>query len=261
MSWTIVSRRDALDPYRSRSLFAHLAVFVLVFGLLTHVQTSSDQPLATYHASTVAFFLPLVALLVGYKSVAGPRENGGLRVVLSFPHTRREVLLGTVVGRAAVVTSLTTVGFLASTAVYLVKVGVPDLASLAVGWLFAVGLGVAMVALAVGLSASVRTTSRAVVAVFGTFLLLAMLWGQVPTLLRFVANGFAMPTGPGPEWVTAFRQLNPTNAYRTAVNVLATPIPAPDAVYYRPWFGVLVLLGWTVVLLLVGLQRFENSDL
>ncbi|WP_226022607.1 ABC transporter permease subunit [Halomicrobium salinisoli] len=261
MSWRIVARRDALDPYRSRSLFAHLAVFVLVFGLLTYVAAGPDRPLATYHVSTVALFLPLVALLVGYKSIAEPRENGGLRVVLSFPHTRREVLLGTVVGRAAVVAALTTVGFLASTVVYLVEIGVPDLGSLAVGWLFAVLLGVAMVALAVGISASVRTTNRAVVAVFGTFLLLAMLWGQIPTLVRFVANGFAMPTGPGPEWVTAFRQLNPTTAYQTAVNGLVTPVPTPDAVYYQPWFGVLVLLGWTVVPLLVGLQRFENSDL
>lgn len=261
MSWLLVARRDALDPLRSRSLFVHVALFALVFGLLTYVSASRGQSLARLHLQTFALFLPLVGLLLGYKSIAGPRENGELRVTLSFPHTRGEVLLGTVVGRVAVVTLLVTVGYLAATAAYLLQAGVPELGPLAVAWLFTVLLGAAMVALAVGVSASVRTTNRAVVGVFGLFLLLVLVWSQIPGLIRYVLNGFAAPSGANPAWAQTFLQLNPTTVYRTSVSALLAPIQIGDAVYFRPWFGVLVMLGWTVVPLAIGYWRFDNSDL
>lgn len=261
MSWRLVARRDALDPLRSRSLYVHVALFALVFGLLTYVSAGPDQTLARLHLQSFAVFLPLVGLLLGYKSIAGPRENGGLRVTLSFPHTRGEVLLGTVVGRVAVVTLLVTVGYLAATAAYLLQAGVPELGPLAVAWLFTVLLGAAMVALAVGVSASVRTTNRAVVGVFGLFLLLVLVWSQIPGLIRYVLNGFSAPSGASPAWAQTFLQLNPTTVYRTSVSALLAPIPIGDAVHFEPWFGVLVMLGWTVVPLAIGYWRFDNSDL
>ncbi len=262
MSWRLVARRDALDPLRSRSLYVHVALFALLFGLLTYVSAGPEQTLARLHLQSFAIFLPLVGLLLGYKSIAGPRENGALRVTLSVPHTRRgEVLLGTVVGRMAVMTLLVTVGYLAATAAYLLQAGVPELGPLAVAWLFTVLLGAAMVALAVGVSASARTTNRAVVGVFGLFLLLVRLWSQIPGLIRYVLNGFSAPSGASPSWVQTVLQLNPTTVYRTSVSALLAPIPIGDAVYFKPWFGVLVMLGWTVVPLAIGYWRFDNCDL
>lgn len=261
MSWRTIARRDALQPYRTRSLFVYLSVFVLLFAFATHAQTGFGRPLASFHVGTGAFIVPIVGLFVGHKAVAGPRENGGLRVVLSFPHTRREVVFGAAVGRSVLVASLVTVGFLASLVVYLAQVGVPDLALLAVAWGLSVLLGVATTVLAVGISASVRTTTRAVAAVFGAFLLLFLLWGQLSTFIRFALNGFAMPSGPPPEWAAVFAQLNPGTAYRTAMAAVVGTRPVDASYYTAPWFSVAVMLSWLSASLLTGLWRFDRGDL
>ncbi len=262
MSWRVIARRDALDPYRSRSLFVYLTVFVLLFGLGTYLQTSSETALAAMHVSTVGVFVPVASVVVGYQAIVKRRENGALRVVLSFPHTRREVVLGTAVGRSVVAAVLITTGFLVATAVYLLRAGVPDLGLLALAWLLALLIGVAMAAFAVGVSASVRTTNRAVVTCFGAFMAFLGIWGQIPALARYVANGFSMPPGPQPEWALVFTHLNPITAYRTTMATLLPGGASTDPAFYAtPWFGVLVLLAWIVVPLAIGATRFDRDDL
>ncbi|WP_135805747.1 ABC transporter permease subunit [Halorussus marinus] len=262
MSWTVVAERNALDPYRSRSLWVYLAVFVVLFGLAGYVVAPGGQPLAAALVGIVAFFVPLVSLVVGYQSVAQSRQNGGLRVVLSYPHTRREVVVGTAVGRAIVMAGLVTAGFLAAALVAALRTGVPELGSLAVVWALGVLLAVSIVGLAVGISAAVRTTNRAAVLGFGTYLLFLGLWSQLPGIVRYVLNGFSPPRGPIPEWVAVFGQLNPTNAFQTAVRGLVSGGPAPtEAFYATAWFGVLVLVAWLCLPLVVGILRFDRSDL
>lgn len=262
MSWTVVADRNARDPYRSRSLWVHLAVFVLVFGLAAYFIAPGGQPLAAALVSIVAFFVPLVALAVGYQSVAQSRQNGGLRVVLSYPHTRREVVLGTAVGRGVVMAGLVTVGLLTAAVVATVRAGVPDLGALATVWALGALLAVSIVGLAVGISAAVRTTNRAAVLSFGSYLLFLGLWGQIPGILLYVLNGFSPPRGPTPEWVAVFGQLNPTNAFQTAVRGMLSGGSVPTAEFYTTaWFGVLVLLAWLCLPLVAGTLRFERSDL
>lgn len=261
MSWRVVAERNAVDPVRSRSIWVYAAVYVLLFGATAYIGATGIGTLASGLASVAAFFVPLTALAAGYQEVAGSRQNGGLRVVLSFPHTRREVVVGTAVGRAVVLAALVTAGFLAAALVYLVRASVPDLGALAVAWALAVLLAAAMASFAVGISAGVRTTNRAAVLAFGSFLLFMGLWSQIPTAIRYVLNGFSFPRGPTPEWVAAFAQLNPTTAFQTAVRgLLGNPMPV-EAFYATEWFGVLVLVGWLVVPLAVGILRFERDDL
>lgn len=262
MSWRVIAKRDALDPLRSRSLWVLVALFVLLFGAATYLQTAREISLAALLVSTVYMFVPITSLMLGYQAVAKSRQNGGLRVVLAYPHTRREVVLGTAVGRALVATVLVSVGFLAAAVVYLVEVGVPDLGAYAIAWGLALLLAASMAGFAVGVSASVRTTNRAVMLCFGAFLSFLVLWRQLPGLLRYVLNGFAAPRGPRPEWAAVFTQLNPVTAYRTTISGLLSGQPAsPSAFYTSEWFGVLVLVGWLLVPLLVGVWRFSRNDL
>ncbi|WP_132057087.1 ABC transporter permease subunit [Halorussus amylolyticus] len=262
MSWRIVAERNARDPYRSRSLWVHLGVFVVLFGVAGYLTSSQSGALAGALVGLVAFFVPLVALAVGYQSVAQSRQNGGLRVVLSYPHTRREVVVGTAIGRAVVMALLVTAGFVAAALVSLVGGGVPEIGPLAVAWALGVLLGASIVSFAVGLSASVRTTNRAAVGAFGTYLLFLGLWGQLPGLVRYVLNGFSPPQGPTPEWALVFNQLNPITAFQVAGRELVSGTPLPgDAFYTTAWFGVLVLVLWLAVPLVAGMERFERSDL
>jgi ABC-2 type transport system permease protein len=44
---------------------------------------------------------PIVGVVVGYNAVSGGRESGSLKLLLSLPHSRADVVFGKVVGRGA----------------------------------------------------------------------------------------------------------------------------------------------------------------
>lgn len=261
MSLGVLARRNALDPYRSRSLWVLLFVFVAIFGLVGYLIETSFTPLSIVVSTILVVIGPLAALAFTYDAIAGPRQSGALRVLLSYPYTRREVVLGTFLGRVAVVSLAVVVGVLtvlASSAIF----GGADLGL--DGMAVVLGLGLllttAIVSVAIGISASVSTSPRAAILSFGAYLLFSGFWGLVATLVRYVLNGLEMPPGEPPEWVLVWNQLNPFNAFRSGTQALVDA-PLSEGFYHAPWFGIAVLLGWIVLPVLVGIVRFERADL
>lgn len=260
MSWLVVAKRTMLDPIRSRHLWATLALVGLVLGLLTHLMTGR-------YASEVLFtsFAPLFVLIAiarSYQTISSRRQSGSLRVVLSYPHSRRDVVLGTVLGRSVLMAGVVSFGLIVAVGVQFINTGLPDSKLVLYTWGIAVLLAVSMTGLAVGISSSARTTNRSVLLSFTAFLLFFGFWQQLPSVIRYVLNGLSKPTPPRPEWVDVFVALNPIQAYNTTLSALVPAIEWSSNVYYETaWFGVLVLLGWLLLPLLIGLWRFERSDL
>lgn len=262
MSLQVIAERHARDPFRSRSVWVYVAVYVLVFSLAAYIPDAAQSTLGEMMVGLLTSFVPLTAFILGYQTVAQGRQDGGLRVVLSQPHTRRELVVGTAVGRALVMAGLVTFGFVVATLTFLATKGVPEVQPLLTVWILGVLLAVAVLNLAVSISASVRTTKRAAMFAFGSFLLISALWGSFISVFRYVLNGFSMPPGPQPEWALILTQLNPTNAFQTAVNILLSNGGVPvEAFYFTDWFSVLVLVAWIFIPLAAGALRFERSDL
>lgn len=261
MNVGVLIRRNALDPVRSRSLWVLLGLFVLVFGLVGYLlDPNQGTGISVIIATIMAVLAPLAALAFSYQSIAGPRESGSLRVLLSYPYSRRELVLGTLAGRIIVVGLAVVVGVLTGGLTTLVFGGAVDFGTLAVVLALSLLLAIAIVGVAIGISASVATSSWAAVATFGIYLLFSAFWSSIPTVGRYVLNGFTFPTGSPPEWVFVWRQLNPINAFRTATEAI-TRTPLSDAFYHASWFGILVLIAWFVVPVVLGLLRFERADL
>ncbi|WP_254832567.1 ABC transporter permease subunit [Haloglomus salinum] len=261
-----VVERDLRDPFRSRSVWPVLLLFVVFFGgpvaLTRGGGTGARAPGLLRQLEGVVFlFLPLAALQFGYDRIAGPRETGEIRLLLAPPHSRRAFVLGTFLGRAAFTALLVTAGYLVATVAYLAVVGVPDPVYTLGGYLLALALGVSVAGLAVGLSASMSTRGRATIIAAVTYLTLLAFWGSIPTAVRFVANGLQAPTGPQPGWAVAFAQTVPTEAYRNLVAALLPTAAPPPVVTAGPLAAGLVLVAWTVVPLAVGVARFERADL
>lgn len=261
MSLAVLVRRNVLDPVRSRSIWILLGVFALLFGLIGYMIGSSNSTgLAFVVASVMAGLGPLAALAFTYDSIAGPRQSGSLRVLLSYPYSRRELVLGTLIGRILIVGLGVTVGVVAGALSMLVFGGTVDFGLLVPILGLSLLLSTAVVAIAIGISASVRTSSRAAVMAFGAYLLFSAFWNLIPSVVRYVLNGFSAPMGEQPQWVFVWNQLNPINAFRTATTyVLQEPIS--DAFYHAIWFSLLVLLGWFVLSAALGVVRFERTDL
>ncbi len=261
MSWPVVAKRRLLDPYRSRYLWVVLGVTVLLFGGSINMVTSAG--LVSILLGLGSLFVPLLAIVGSYRTIAEPHQTGSLRVVLSYPHSRRDVVVGTAVGRSLFTGAIVSVGFLVAGVISLLTFGIDSAVPVLVVWFAAVLFGVSLAVLAVGISAAARTTNLAAIASFTFVLLFFGGWNLLPQGIRYALNGFSSPPPTQPEWVDVFVALNPTQAFiHLAQGFLPTrPMLLEPGVHTTAWFGTLVLLGWALVPLSIGSWLFERRDL
>jgi len=114
-----VAAKEFRDGMRNRWILAITGIFALfALGLAYFGAAASGQVGFTSLGTTIVslsslaiFVIPLIALLLAYDSVVGEEETGTLLLLLSYPLTRFQLLIGKFVGHAAVLTVSTVLGF------------------------------------------------------------------------------------------------------------------------------------------------------
>jgi ABC-2 type transport system permease protein len=280
MSWAVVATKDFRDGIRSRALWALSVLFILFAGGFTYVFWIIPQLLGQRNvppsgptvglisglSSSAGFLVPLIGLLIGYKAIVGERDSGSLKLLLGLPHSRRDVVLGKLIGRTGVVAVAILIGFAAGGIIALLLYDSFALGAFVSYILLTVVLGLVFVAIAVGFSAAMRSASRALYGVLGLFVLFVFVWDFIPTVIRFVLNGFTLPNLVSQsDWATFVSLLNPTTAYGYASAALIPELPrsiSESAPFYlQEWFGFVILGAWIVIPLILGYSRFATTDL
>jgi ABC-2 type transport system permease protein len=294
MTLTQVARKDFEDAVRSKMLWGIMAVFVGFMGFVVLVALgTSDTSEATGDVAlglTAQFsmlFVPLIALITGYMAVVGERRSGSLRILLSYPHSRRDVVFGKLAGRSAVITLTLAVGSLASVLLVAAVVESPELGN-TIGLLASIVLfGVGFTGLAVGISAGVSTRGKAMAVAIGSLLVFLIVWDAAAAGIYAAVTG----TLPGLEvdaWYFLLKRLSPIGAFRglaggfvdgrltplfrmgleqvprdaTAEQLeLANRVGGSVPFYLQTWFAGLTLGIWAVLPTTVGYLRFSRSDI
>lgn len=261
MSLAVIARTTALDPWRSRSGVVKLAVFVIFYGLVGWVVGGSGGPLGRTVAQVSSGLLPLFAFPLAYDAVAGPRESGTVRLLLSYPHTRRDVVLGTAAGRAAEFATYVVVGLVVAVVATVAGGGLVEPSSFAVVAAATVAFAVAFALFVVGCSSLVSTANRAVGLVLGVLFTVGLLWGQIPGLIAFAVTKLGIDPNVD-AWAPTFAALSPINAYSTLARTFDPATSMPTTGFETTaWFAALVLVAWAVVPLAAGYARFDAADL
>lgn len=282
MSVASVWRKDFLGVRRSRSLWAVATLLALLTALIAFAHESyMASPAETVRGlfrllgMVLAVLLPMVALVASYMSVAGERESGGMRFLLGMPNTRRDVFLGKLASRLAVVAAVVTFMFATAASVAVARYGTLPVGVVVGTWAATLVYGSVFVCVAVALSSAVAARSRAIGAAIGSYFLLVILY-VVPTvrigaLVRWLHHsmlGFAR----NPDLYDAVTYTSPYIAYQKSTN-LALPSEMRRAVFRRTseqpdlaWYladeaSLVVFAVWLVVPLAVGYLRFQRSDL
>jgi len=276
MSWRAVARKDFRDARRSRALwglsvlFVALSVLVAVaFATVDLIGGPDPSPtgLVTMLAGAVGTFVSLAAVITCYRSLAGERESGSVKILLALPHSRGEALLGKLLGRTAVLAIPVLGGLLIGVVVGSALLGavaaLPTVALLVVTLVFTL----AYVSIVVGLSATTGTATRAATLAVAFFVVVELFWDVFVLALVYAASGFAVPTGGLPDWTFLLNQVPPTSSFVTTMSLF---VPGSDAAagaggaapfYLTPWVGVFVLAVWIVLPALLGYARFSAADL
>lgn len=282
MTWVRVARKDFADASRSRLLWALVGLLVLSVGGLVAVPylVADDPTTPTFEDGMSSLYVPIgtlvpiIALVVGYRSVVGERASGTIRVLLGLPITRRDVILGKVVGRAAVVAVPTVVGFGAAAIVAAVVYEGFDTFAYLTLFGYTLFLGLLYVAIAVGISASVNSRAKALAVAVGFYVTSEVLWDFVPMSLYWVLEREFPDFDALPAWYVFVDRLSPDESLNVVLVTLADFL-APEGYdptaegriageapfFVETWFVPVIVGLWVAVPLAVGYLRFRRATL
>jgi len=269
MRWQQIARKDVGDAVRGRQLHLLVAVFALL-GL--GIGYFSSGFVGELLVLVLAFLAPLVGLAFSQQSIVGKRSSHELSVLLGLPFSRRDVVVGTFVGRLGLLTAALASIYVAAAAGALVGGSTLNADTFAIGFVVSLVLGAIFVSIALGISTATRSTTLSSLGAFGAFLLFVFqLWRLIPDGILFLINGFSFPTGR-PTWALVFDQLSPFAGVRNAVTgvsggladvipVVGRSVPGDPPLYMEPAFGAAVAAVWFVVPVTAGYLYFARSDL
>ncbi len=114
-----VAGKEFRDGMRNRwigaitIIFAILAIGLAYFGAAAagRVGFTSLSTTIVSLASLAVFIIPLIALMLAYDGVVGEDENGTLLLLMTYPLSRWQLLLGKMAGHGAIMAFSTIVGF------------------------------------------------------------------------------------------------------------------------------------------------------
>lgn len=264
MTVRTIAWRDVVDARAGSLVPLCLGMAAIFAGIVA--TTASGPAVGTVPTAEVLSGLalaigPYAAVVVAHESVAAERTNQTVRLSLSLPHRRRDLVLGLFLGRWAILAVLLGVGVLAGgLAAFAVGRPADPIAVLAV-LPVAVVLTGTFTGIAVGVSATTDSTTSSFV---GGLLVAAIClgWSGVPGALRYVLAGFTTPTGPRPAWAEALLALDPLPAVADLLGAVSSSAVAdPSAGPIDAALGLAVLLVWLAAPLALGIWRFGRAEL
>jgi len=278
-----VAKKDFRGARRSRSLWAVATLLGLVTALIGYsyeayqaMPTTSVQRMFSQLVLLLMLLLPIVALVASYMSIAGERESGGVKFLLSVPNTRRDVFVGKFVSRLGIVCAGVVFMFVTAAAGGYARNGTLPLTLVAGLLAMTLLYGSVFVSIAVAVSSAVAARSRAIAAAVGSYFVLVLLF-VVPGLSVFMIAQWVHRTLLGMEanldLYNAVTYVSPLTAYRKGTNMFfpdemeqrvfqrAADASGDLPVYLSEEVSLLVFAVWLVVPLAIGYLRFRGADL
>lgn len=275
MSTLSVAKKDFLDVRRAKVVWfvgGLYTLFAVLFFYLGQIGTS--EPNVVYQLLTLsgigALFIPLIALVTTYLAIAGERESGSIKYLLSLPNTRRDVVLGKYLSRGMVVTAAILLAF--GVGAVLTVLWYPSLETDIFAGIVALTIlfTMAYVAIAIGISAATKSRSRAMGGAIGFYfvanLLMIFPGLSIVDAFDYVLNN-RLGLGISENAFEFVRRLSPTVAYESSMplvipnDVMTFPTPEDAPFYLEPEAALAILIAWLVVPVALGLWQFSRADL
>lgn len=307
MSWLVVAKKDFRDALRSRWLLSLTVMFVVLisgvalllswaannavsllmaiggFDLLftdfvvsgengTSVVYNSSLLVWILNGKVVTWFLPLIAVVMSHNAIIDERDTGSLKLLLSLPHSRSDVVFGKMIGRSAAIIGPQFAGFILPGMI--IALAAPFQAVEYFGFMLMTGiLTMVFVSISVGISASMASRQRVLVSVIAVYMLFVSVWGtlklpfgnwasrQDPGVHNWPDSLSWMPIAPS-DFVEILELVNPTGAFKALSGpFLEGNLFAPGADPNTQFAALMMLVFWLLFPMLVGIWRFEETDL
>lgn len=248
-----------------------MAALALSLALLGSAPTGAVKvdPLAVVVvslASLTVFLVPLIALLLSFDAIVGEQERGTLMLLLSYPISRWQVVVGKVLGQVTILGIATLLGYGAAAVALWMKGGVGVAAWLAYGAMVgtSVMLGASFVAMGCLASTLVRERATAAGLAVGVWLFFVLLYDTALLGVLVADQGRTV----GKSALDVLLLLNPADVYRLfnmtwsqSVSVYSGMAGPGDPAALPALVFVAVLAAWVVAPLALAVAAFQRRAL
>ncbi len=268
MSWAVIARQDwdLTVSERSTKYLLGLLGFVIVVTAYAYPITGSEPHTTGRFAGVVhgslTTIVPIVGVLLGYNAVVSERESGALRLSLSLPHSRADIVFGKFLGRAGVVTA-TLVAALA-VAGFLVVYPLGELEAIRylafVG--FTVWFGGIWTGIGIAASIAAATKRRALVIALFLLFLFVLAWDTIADGVALALNLTGLIDGALPDSLQFLFGLEPGRVFGRLTDGFVDPSATVDGAWYlSEWVALVLFALWLVGPLGLAYRRFAGRDL
>ncbi len=266
-----IARVEILIAMRNRWVLMATLIMLLFSLALTFAGSAPSGMLgvdmltvSVASMTTLSVYLaPLLALMMSFDAIAGDAERGGLALLLSYPVTRGEVLLGKFIAHTGTLAFAMTIGFGTAGAIAVWMGGADANSLLALLRLVLTSILLGSVFLALGYALSALSNSVASAAG-----MVAVLWLVLVVLFDLGLLGAVVMDGSGIFTQKVFPWLmvaNPADAFRlwniAAGEGVALATGMTGAADSLPqWVAPISLLTWPILALLVARFSFSKVE-
>ena len=270
-----VALKEFHDGLRNRWVIAITLIFILLsIGLAYFGAAASGQvgftPLSTMIvslASLAVFIIPIIALMLAYDTIVGEREQGTLLLLLTYPLSRSQLVLGKFFGKTLIMALSSLIGFSSSAILIGLFADSIDKTELIYAFalfiLSATLLGAVFIALAILISIIVSEKSRAAGLALIVWFVFVLIYDLGLLGILIVTKGAV-----GASYFPYLLLMNPTDIFRLinlsgfeAAQVQAGLMSLANAEILTPSVLLMALVVWIIVPLLIAIGLFKRQSL
>lgn len=268
MTWRTVARQDGALTIESRSvkvLLGLVAGAVLLAGYVYPVIGTPPHTTARFPGfvqGLLTTLVPFVGVLLGYNAVASERESGAIRLALSLPQSRADVVFGKYVSRTGVLAAAIVAAMAGAGALVVYPFGELAPGRFLLFVAFSVAFGAVWTGLGVAASLAVATKRRALALGFVPLFVFVLVWGALERAVALGLTAAGIVDGDLPAAARFVFGLAPGRAFERVTAGFVDPSRSVEGAWYLgEWVALLVLALWVVGPIGLAYARFAGRDL
>lgn len=290
--WVALAKKEIRHFVQRRGTWVYVgicAIYTVIWLLEPRDNTEAIRAIGSNVAvgslqASLGVLVMIGGLIVSFRAIIGKLESGTINLVVGMPHSRRDIVIGKLVGRTVVITFGIAAAVICAVAGELLLFGTVSIFQITAVTVTTIGYALCWVAIGLAISALARSSTESITGVISASLL-GLQWGNISWLVYESINSIDSV----PYEYLLVRRIAPREAYHvvtnwilgvgngddvflpmlnqreTDVNVIGVFIvdTTGDSVplYLTEWASLLVLGLWCIVPLAITLLRIKTIDL
>ena len=260
-----IAKKEIMDNIRNKWIIFSSGILVLLlltsFFLMPSLKYCADfKEAISQLAKLVSPIVPIIALILGYASIAREIESGTMEALVAMPISRREITAGKFLGLLAVLVISIFLSFGVSAMVITFSRTMENFSYFFLFMLCTILLGSSFLALSFFFSSLLRKRSSALILAIFIWFFFNLIMPLIQTGLLLEVGMEGALAGKIPDWLYALDFLNPLSMYTSLVDMLAGSAKNLPS-FYTPYSLVAVFLIWILLFFLLTVLKFERTDI